>query len=269
MLSEISFGQFVPGKAFLYKLDPRTKLVLTMFFITTILFCSNYQSTFLMVIATLFVVLKSGVPWKLYFKSTKAVIFIIAITSIMNLFYGSGTPLFEFGPIKLTYEGFSNSIFVAARIISLMLVSSVLTFTTSPNDLTDAIEKLMSPLKFFKCDVHAVAMMMTIALRFVPTLLEESDKIMSAQKSRGASFEQGKLVDRAKSIVTVLVPLFISSFKRAYDLAIAMECRCYRGGEGRTRMKVFRFSSYDVIGVLFTLAICMGVIICSVIFPKI
>lgn len=269
MLSEISFGQFVPGKAFLYKLDPRTKIILSLIFIITVLFCNNYQSALLMVLSTVIIMFVSKVPWKLYFKSMKMIIFVVAITAILNLFYGTGDPIIELGPLKLTEAGIANSVFVTTRVVSLIFISSALTFTTSPNDLTDAIERLMLPLKFFKVDVHAVAMMMTIALRFVPTLLEEADKIMSAQKSRGANFEKGKIIDVARSVITILIPLFISSFKRAYDLAIAMECRCYRGGKGRTRMKNFKLSVYDLLGVIFTLGVCLGVALCNVNFPKI
>lgn len=265
MLRDISLGQFVPGDSFLHKLDPRAKIVLTMTFIVMIFFCNNYSSSIFTLLISLFISLFSGISLKLYVKSMKMILFVVCITAFLNLFYGTGEPVFEFGILKITSDGIANSVFVVARLVSLILMSSALTFTTTPNDLTDAIEYLMKPLKFFKVDVHAIAMMMTIAMRFVPTLLEETDKIIMAQKSRGADFETGRLLDRVKALVPVFVPLFVSSFRRAMDLAVAMECRCYQGGENRTRMKVLKFSSYDLIGTAFILMFCIGVIVCNVV----
>ena len=192
------------------------------------------------------------------------IIIIVVITSLLNLFYGSGEPIFQWWIIKVTWAGIRNAIFVCVRITCLVLLSSVLTFTTAPTDLTDALERLMKPLTVFHIKVHEIAMMMTIALRFVPTLLEETDKIMAAQKARGADMESGNLITRVKALVPVLVPLFVSAFRRAYDLAVAMECRCYQGGSGRTRMKCLTMARCDYISMVFTLVLIAGVVLLNI-----
>ena len=208
----------------------------------------------------------SKIPPKTILKSIKPLVVIILITGVINLFYGDGEPLVTLGKLKITMDGIMTAIFMAVRIIELVIVGSLLTYTTSPTELTDALERLLKPLKVFKIDVHVIAMTMTIALRFIPTLIEEIDKIMAAQKSRGADMESGGLIRRAKGLVPILIPLFISSFRRANELADAMECRCYNGGEGRTRMKQLRTAPRDYAVFACALAICGGIITLNIIF---
>ena len=269
MVSDITLGQYVPGRSILHSIDPRAKILCIFTFIILVFCTFNYLSLGLIVFTTILLVLFSGVKLKIYIRSLKAVILIVIFTSVLNLFYGGGEPIFKLGFMTITMQGINNSIFISIRIISLILISSVLTFTTTPTDLTDALERIMKPLKFFKVGVSEIAMMMTIALRFVPTLLEETDKIMSAQKSRGADLESGGITQRVKALIPIIIPLFISSFKRAYDLAVAMECRCYRGGIGRTRMKVLKLSKIDFIFICFTVLLCLGVIMCNIKFPQV
>ncbi len=267
-MRDIAFGQYYPSNSILHRLDPRAKILLLVAFIVLVFCTSNYVSLALVVGAVFFVVLLSRVPLRLYFKSLKMIVVIVLITSALNLFYGTGEPVFEWGIIKITLAGINNAIFIAVRILSLILISSTLTFTTSPNDLTDALERLMKPLSIFKIKVHEIAMMMTIALRFVPLLLEETDKIMAAQKARGADMESGNLVQRIKALVPVLIPLFVSAFRRAYELAVAMECRCYQGGDGRTRMKILKMKAKDYISILVVIILIVGVVLCNVYLPQ-
>ena len=267
MLKEITLGQYFPGKSVLHKMDPRMKIILLTVFIVFIFITKNSISLGIMFLSVICVILLSGVSMKLYFKSLKAIIFIVLFTSVLNLFYGTGEPVFKWKFIEITQAGINTSIFVAARIIALVLISSVLTYTTSPTDLTDGIEKLLKPLTVFHIKIHEIAMMMTIALRFIPTLLEETDKIMSAQKARGADFESGNVMTRIKALIPILIPLFVSAFRRAYDLAMAMESRCYHGGEGRTRMKVLKYSKYDFTALFIVCVVCIGVIICNIKLP--
>ncbi len=269
MIRDITLGQFVPGKGIIHRMDPRVKILLLIAFIVFIFCTFNFVSLGVCAAAVLFVIFLSDVPFKLYLKSLKVIILIIIITSILNIFYGSGTPIFELGFLKITLSGIYRAIFVSVRIICLILISSCLTFTTSPTDLTDAIERLMKPLKVFHIKVHEIAMMMTIALRFVPTLLEETDKIMSAQKARGADMESGGIIKKIKAMTPVLIPLFVSAFRRAYELAMAMECRCYRGGNGRTRMKILHMKPLDFGCVGFAAALLAGIIVCNLILPAV
>lgn len=264
MIRDITIGQHYPSNGILHKLDPRFKVLMLIGFIVLIFCTFNYFALGLMVAAVVAVVLMSKVPVKLYLKSMKAIIIVILITSLLNLFYGSGNVIAQWWIFKITDQGIRNAIFVTLRIISLVAVSSALTFTTSPTDLTDALERLMKPLGVFKIKTHEIAMMMTIALRFVPTLLEETDKIMSAQKARGADMESGNIVRRIKALVPVLIPLFVSAFRRAYDLAMAMECRCYQGGKGRTRMKQLKAKKRDYISVLVFALLIAGVVLCNI-----
>ncbi len=264
MIRDVTLGQFFPGKSPLHRLDPRMKLVLLLAFIVTIFCTFNYVSLALMALSVIAVVLMSGVPLGLYLKSLKTIIFIVIFTSLLNLFYGSGNVLWQLGILKITDDGIKNAVFVAVRIISLILVSSSLTFTTSPTDLTDALERLMKPLSVLHIPVHEIAMMMTIALRFIPTLLEETDKIMQAQKARGADMESGGLIQRIKALIPVLIPLFVSAFRRAYELATAMECRCYRGGSGRTRMKTLKLRAYDFVCMSAVILLIAGVVLCNI-----
>ena len=264
MIRDIAIGQFYPANGILHKLDPRVKVLMLIGFIVLIFCTFNFFALGLVALTVVAAMFLSKVPIKLYLKSMKAIIIVILITSLLNLFYGSGEVLCQWWIFKITYGGIYNAIFVAVRIISLVIISSALTFTNSPTDLTDALERLMKPLSVFKIKTHEIAMMMTIALRFVPTLLEETDKIMSAQKARGADMESGNLLKRIKALVPVLIPLFVSAFRRAYDLAMAMECRCYQGGKGRTRMKQLKTSKRDYVAVLISLIILAGVIICNI-----
>ncbi len=268
-MRDVTLGQYFPCDSVLHRLDPRLKIVCLIAFIV-LTFCTfNFYSLAVVGALVVAIVLMSRVPLKMYLKSLKVIIIIVVITSLLNLFYGQGEPIFEWWIFRVTLEGIYNAIFVCTRIVCLILFSSALTFTTSPNDLTDALERLMKPLKVFHIKVHEIAMMMTIALRFVPTLLEETDKIMAAQKARGADMESGNLVARAKALIPILVPLFVSSFRRAYELAVAMECRCYQGGDGRTRMKQLKLQKRDYLSMLISLLVIAGVVLCNIFLPQI
>ena len=238
MLRDITLGQYFPGNSIIHRLDPRFKILCTVLFIV-MLFAGN--SFWTLLIGSVFVVmaqLLSKIPARMSWKSIKPILPILIFTAILNLiFVGDDNILWQWSFIKITMGGIHTSIFMVVRIVLLIVGSSLLTYTTSPILLTDAIESLMSPLKKIKFPVHEMAMMMSIALRFIPTLIEETDKIMSAQKARGASLDSGNLMDRVKALIPILVPLFVSAFRRAEELATAMECRCYRGGEGRTRLR--------------------------------
>ena len=264
MMRDVTLGQYFPGKSILHRLDPRMKIVLLVDSIVLIFCTGNYFSLAFTAVIVALTVLLSGVPTKMYLKSVKTIVFIVIFTSVLNLLYGTGDVLWSWGFLKITTGGIRNAVFVTVRIISLILVSSGLTFTTSPTDLTDALERLLKPLGFFKIRVHEIAMMMTIALRFIPTLLEETDKIMQAQKARGADMESGGIVNRVKALVPILVPLFVSAFRRAYDLATAMECRCYQGGSGRTRMKSLHMTAIDYKAAVFMVIVACGVILLNI-----
>lgn len=245
MISDITIGQYFPGKSVIHKMDARMKLVLTLVMIISLFLCRNFISLALVVVSVIAIIAISKIPFKTIFKSIKPLSIIIIITSLLNLFYGKGEPLVEFWGLKITEKGIATAVFMAVRIMLLVVVGSMLTYTTSPTDITDALERILKPLNYIKIDVHTLAMTMTIALRFIPTLIEEIDKIMAAQKSRGADMESGGLIHRAKALVPILIPLFISSFRSAGELAYAMQCRCYRGGEGRTKMKVLKMVKRD------------------------
>lgn len=263
-MRDITLGQYFPADSVIHRLDPRVKILSLIAYIVLVFCTYNYISLAFIAACVLMIVLLSKVPLKMYLKSLKVIIIIVIITSLLNLFYGTGEPIFQWGFIKVTWAGIHNAIFVCVRIVCLILFSSILTFTTSPTDLTDALERLMKPLTVFHIKVHEIAMMMTIALRFVPTLLEETDKIMAAQKARGADMESGNLIKRVKALVPVLVPLFVSAFRRAYELAVAMECRCYQGGEGRTRMKQLHLSLRDYVSILISLLMIAGVVLLNI-----
>lgn len=268
MVRDVTLGQYFPAKSVIHRLDPRIKVILTFLFIVFVFVARNFAGLFLMIALEIGVMVSSGVPVKQYFKSLKAVLFIVIFTGVLNLFYGTGEPLVTlFGFMQITMNGIQNAIFIAIRIMSLILFSAVLTFTTTPTELTDALERIMRPLKVLHVKVHEIAMMMTIALRFVPTLLEETDKIMSAQKARGADLESGGLMQRIKALIPILIPLFVSSFRRAYDLAMAMECRCYHGGEGRTKMKQLHMATRDSWAIAISVVICALVIVLNLLVP--
>ena len=269
MITDITIGQYFPGNSRVHKMDARMKIILTVALIVAIFICKTLPSLAVIVLASIALVLVSKIPLKTVYKSIKPLGIIILFTAILNLFYGKGEPLIQIWKLKITEAGIMTAVFMAIRIISLVVISSLLTYTTSPNELTDALERLMKPLKIFKIDVHSISMTMTIALRFIPTLIEEIDKIMSAQKSRGADMESGGIIHRAKALVPVLIPLFISAFRRANELAYAMECRCYRGGEGRTKMKVMKFSSRDYISLVVVILFIALLVSFNFIFKKV
>jgi len=263
VIKDINIGQYIPGDSFVHKLDPRTKIILSMLFIIC-LFIINKFSGYILIIGYLALTIwKSKLPVKFIYKGIKPVMFLIIFTAVLNIFMVKGTQsslIFEFGFIKIYIEGLRVAVFMALRLIFLIMGTQVLTLTTSPIELTDGIERLLRPIG--KNMAHELAMMMTIALRFIPTLMDETNKIMMAQKARGADFETGGLIQKAKSLIPLLVPLFVSSFRRADELAMAMEARAYRGGAGRTRMKELKFSSNDFLCFgLFSLLFALSLVI--------
>ena len=261
MLKDITLGQFFPGKSVIHRLDPRTKLVAVIAYIVAIFMAKGLWAYVLCVAALLAVLLASRIQPKLLLKSLKPVLFIVLFTAILNMFYVAGEPLITIWKLTITKEGLITAVSMSLRIVLLIAATSMVTYTTSPIALTDAIESLLGPLKKLHVPVHEFAMMMTIALRFIPTLIDETDKIMSAQKARGADFESGNLLRRAKALVPVLVPLFISAFRRADDLAVAMECRLYHGGGGRTRLRTLKYGLLDLWGFLAAGAVVAAVIL--------
>lgn len=245
MLRDITLGQYYQTDSIIHRLDPRVKLVSTMIFIISLFTVKNFLGYIAAAVFLIVIIKLSKVPFKYMIKGMKAIMFLLIITVAFNLFLTPGDSLISFWKINITKEGLSTAVRMAIRLSFLIIGSSVMTLTTTPNNLTDGMEKLLKPLKIFKLPVHEVSMMMSIALRFIPILLEETDKIMKAQIARGADFESGNLIKRAKSLVPLLVPLFISAFRRANDLAMAMEARCYRGGENRTKMKPLKYHKAD------------------------
>ena len=269
MISDITLGQFFPGNSPIHRLDPRTKIILATIFIISVFVASNPISFLIMTVTTLILVGISRISSKVILKSIKPIVFIIIFTAILNVFMtkGEGEPLLSFWVISIYEEGIVRAIMMGLRVIILIVGTSILlTYTTSPISLTDGLEALLSPLKKIGLPVHTFAMMMSIALRFIPTLVEETEKIMNAQKSRGADFSSGSLVDRAKSLIPLLVPLFVSSFKRAEELATAMECRCYRGDKNRTKLVKLEYRGLDF-AFIGTFTILLGGIICLAILP--
>ena len=250
MLKDITLGQYFPGNSPIHRMDPRTKLLALILYIVTI-FIADGLIPYVICAAGLVAVIRiSRIPLKLILKSLKPIVIIIIFTGALNILYTPGTELFRLWIFRVTVEGIRTAITMIVRILLLVASTSLLTYTTSPMALTDGLESLLSPLKKLHVPVHEFSMMMSIALRFIPTLIEETDKIMSAQKARGADFESGNIFQRAKALVPVLVPLFISAFRRADELAMAMECRCYHGGEGRTRLKQLRYGRLDLAAAL-------------------
>ena len=261
MLKDITLGQYFAGDTVVHRLDPRTKLILVVVYIVT-LFSAKWFVTYGIVLLTLAgIIFASQIQLTTILKSLKPLLFIIVLTAILNLFYTQGEPLVQFWVLTITKEGIFSAVFMVLRIVMLIAGTFMLTYTTSPIALTDGLERLLNPLKKIKVPVHELSMMMCIALRFIPTLIEETDKIMSAQKARGADFETGSLFSRAKALIPILVPLFISSFRRADELAVAMECRCYHGGDGRTRMKELHYQRRDIVALVGGLVILAGVIV--------
>lgn len=260
MLKDITIGQYFPGQTLIHRLDPRIKIIVVGLFITSLFFIKNFFPYIFIVGFILGVVYISKVPLKFILKGLKPLFFIILITFLINIFMTKGEVLFTIGPLVVTKEGIYQATFMALRLIFLITGTSLLTLTTSPIALTDGIEKLLSPFKKIGLPAHELAMMMTIALRFIPTLLEETDKIMKAQMARGADFESGNILNRAKNLVPLLVPLFINAFRRADELATAMEARCYRGGDNRTRLNELRFKTFDIV-TLISMMVFFGLII--------
>ena len=260
MLKDITLGQYFPGNTVIHRLDPRTKLLLTVVYIVALFLAKWFVSYGVMLAFLVTVVAISRIRLRALFKGLKPLLLIIIFTAVINLFYSSGEVLVEFWIFKITKEGIINAFFLVLRIMMLVMGTFLLTYTTSPIALTDGLESLLSPLKKIRFPVHELAMMMSIALRFIPTLIEETDKIISAQKARGADFETGNIFRRAKALVPILVPLFVSAFRRADELATAMECRCYHGGDGRTKLKQLRYHLRDLWAMLTGIGILGGVI---------
>ena len=260
-LKDITLGQYFPGTTIIHRLDPRVKIMGTIAYIVA-LFLAKWLVTYailLVLLGALIVISKVGI--KSILRGMKPILIIVVITGLLNLFYtpGQGEPLVSFWVFRIYPEGIWAALAMVLRIAMLITCTFLLTYTTSPIQLTDALERLMGPLKAIKVPVHELSMMMSIALRFIPTLIEETDKIMSAQKARGADFDSGNLIQKARALVPLLVPLFISAFRRADELAVAMECRCYHGGEGRTRLRQLKLKGMDVAALLFALAMCVGI----------
>ncbi len=271
MLKDITLGQYFPGNSILHRMDPRLKILLMIEFVVLVFFATNLYTFAYLSLCMALLIFFSGISVSVIIKGLKPIIFISLFTALINVFWTTGeTPVVDFYFVHIYPEGLWRALFMVLRIISLVAGTSVLlTYTTSPMDLTDALESLLSPLKKIHVPVHEFAMMMSLALRFVPTLVEETEKIINAQKARGADFESGNLFHRAKALVPILIPLFISAFSRATELAVAMECRCYTGGEGRTRMKVMRLKFDDIlwfliVSVLLLAIVVVGLIPCTI-----
>ena len=261
MLKDVTLGQFFPGSGIVHRLDPRCKLLLTIVYIAALFTAESYVSYAVMLIITGVCIALSRIQLKVILRGLKPLWVIIALTAVLNMFFTPGRELVSFWKITVTYEGLIRAVFMVLRITMLIAGTFLLTYTTSPIALTDAMEILFGPLKKLKVPVHEMSMMMSMALRFIPTLIEETDKIMSAQKARGADFETGNLFQRAKALLPLLVPLFVSAFRRADELAVAMECRCYHGDEGRTRMKQLTWCTRDTLAMVWSALVLAGVIV--------
>lgn len=262
MLKDITLGQYFPGKSIIHRLDPRTKLLFLVVYIAALFVAASWISYGVMLSFLIFVIAVSQIPLKSILRGMKPLVFILVFTAILNIFFTGGeTVLVEFWGLSITKEGIIRAVFMISRIMMLITGTFLLTYTTSPIALTDGLESLLGPLKKIRLPVHELSMMMCIALRFIPTLIEETDKIMSAQKARGADFETGNIFKRVRALVPILVPLFISAFRRADELATAMECRCYQGGKGRTKMKLLRYHRSDLLAFLTAILLLTGMIV--------
>lgn len=269
MLRDITIGQHFPGDSLVHRFDPRLKLVLTIAYIILLFAASNPLGLALSCVFLVAMYRVAKIPFKLITKSIKPILPIVLFTAVLNLFFvtGDSEPLVQVWVLTIYHEGVRYAVLMAVRVIALIAGTSLLTYTTSPIVLTDAIEQLLKPLGKLHFPVHELAMMMSIALRFIPTLIEETDKIMNAQKARGAMLDTGTLTERVKALVPVLIPLFISAFRRADELAMAMECRCYRGGDGRTRLKVLHFTKQDYISLAFCVLCFVVILMSRLVFP--
>ena len=265
-LKDITLGQYFPGNSLLHRFDPRSKILFTVLFIAAIFLCKGLVSYGITLLILLMMIGISKVQPRVFLKGMKPVVFIVVCTAILNLFYTSGTVLWSWGILKITEEGIWKAGFMVLRILMLIACTLLLTYTTSPILLTDGLEKLLRPLKKLHFPVHELSMMMSIALRFIPTLIQETDKIISAQTARAADFDSGNLIQKAKALIPILIPLFISSFRRAEELAIAMECRCYHGDEGRTSLRQLRYAGRDYGLIVFSIALCAGIVVLRVVF---
>ena len=260
VLKDVTLGQYFPGDSIFHKLDPRTKLILVLLYIVALFQAQHLISYAVIVAVTIGIIKISQVPPKSMLRGLKPVVIIIALTAVLNMFYTDGTTLVQIWKLRITYEGLFRAFFMVLRIVMLICGTFLLTYTTQPVALTDGLEMLLGPLKKLHVPVHEMSMMMSMALRFIPTLIEETDKIISAQRARGADFDSGNLIQRARALLPILVPLFISAFRRADELAVAMESRCYHGGEGRTRMKQLHYEKRDRIALLMGLLLVAGMI---------
>lgn len=262
MLKDITLGQYFPGNTVAHRLDPRTKILLVVLYIVALFTAKSLLTYGIMALCLAVCVRISKVGIRQLVRGLKPVLFIIIFTGVLNLLFTPGeTELFSWGFLHVTWEGLRNAVFMVLRIMLLIMGTFLMTYTTSPISLTDGLERLLNGLKRFHVPVHELAMMMSIALRFIPTLIEETDKIMSAQKARGADFESGNLIQKAKALIPILVPLFISAFRRADELATAMECRCYHGGEGRTKLHVLRYESRDYVALTIGALVVAAVVV--------
>lgn len=261
MLKDITLGQYFPGNTPVHRLDPRTKLLLVVVYIVALFLCEWFISYGLMALFLVTAIVLSRIRPKALLRGLKPLLIIILFTALLNLFFTDGEVLVHWWIFRITREGLTNAFFLVLRIMLLVMGTFLLTYTTSPIALTDGLESLLSPLKLLHFPVHELAMMMSIALRFIPTLIEETDKIISAQKARGADFETGNIFRRAKALIPILVPLFVSAFRRADELATAMECRCYHGGKGRTKLKQLHFRTSDVVALLVGVLVLASVIV--------
>lgn len=265
MLRDITLGQYYQAESPIHKLDPRVKLFATFVYIILLFVCGNVYTYIFSAVCLLTLIILSKIPFRFIFRGIKSILVILFISVFFNVFFTPGKVVFEFYFVKVTYEGLIKALFMGIRFMLIILASSILTLTTTPNNLTDGLEKSLGFLGIFRIPVHDIAMMMSIALRFIPILMEETDKIIKAQTVRGADFESGNILARAKAMIPILIPLFISAFKRANDLATAMDARCYRGGEGRTKMKPLEYKRADFAGYFFV-TVYAGILIVNRIF---
>lgn len=261
-LRDITLGQYFPGTTLIHRLDPRSKLVFSFFYLIALFTAKSPLSYLLMFVVLVLGILLSRIRFSVFLKGLKPIMIIILFTAIMNLFFTKGGEvLWSLGALHITERGVSMAIYMMLRIIMLLLMTLLLTYTTSPLMLTDGLDRLCSPLKHLHVPVHDFTMIMSIALRFIPTLIQETDKIMSAQKARGADFESGNVIRRAKALVPILIPLFISAFRRAEELSIAMDCRCFHDGQNRTRLRQLKLCANDVIILVFAVLLCAGIVL--------
>lgn len=267
MIRDITIGQFYQAESTIHKMDPRVKLIATIAYIISLFFYKNLMVYFIATLFLAIVITVSQVPFKFIVRGVKPILFLLFFTAIFNVFLTPGKTWAEIWIFHITREGITNAVYVSIRLILLMIGSSLMTLTTTPNNLTDGLEKLMKPLNHIKVPVHEISMMMSIALRFIPILLEETDKIMKAQMARGADFESGNLIRKVKAMIPLMVPLFISAFRRANDLAMAMEARCYQGGDKRTKMKPLKYRKRDIIAYLILLLYLVILVVLGKFFP--